>query len=201
MRERGGGALPGSARVAGGAAARERAAAGGRSGCKRWLEAGGWERRAGAAWLSLSTDTVSPAGLRERAGKRAHPPASIQARAREPHCCSPGRPDLAAAVFPRVERESRALLRRQPGARRPPWVSSPADCSPGSGKLVSFHMTGSELVPADPRERVGGWDVPYPRDLELHYRGAALLASSSGINYYSGYLFYQPRVATPSPNP
>lgn len=40
------------------------------------------------------------------------------------------------------------------------------------------------------------------RDLELRFQKMQpLLATSSGSNYYSGYLFYQPRVATPSPNP
>lgn len=71
----------------------------------------------------------------------------LQPRPGRRSCCS----------FPRVNRESRPVLpRREPGARRPPGVSSPTDCSPPSGKPVSLLVTGSELVSADPRERVGG---------------------------------------------
>lgn len=69
----------------------------------------------------------------------------------------PGQGRRSCCSFPRVERESRAVLPgREPSARWPPGVSSPADCSPPSGKPVSLLVTGSELVSADPRERVGG---------------------------------------------
>lgn len=152
------------------AAGRERAAAGGRSGCEGRLEAGCWEGRTsrvaratcGAGWLSLSADpspSLPPVPWRSGARGLARTPARIHthARARDHHCCSPGRADRAAAVSPGSRGKSRAVLSpREPGARRPPGVSSPADCSPPSGKPVSLLVTGSELVSADPRERVGG---------------------------------------------
>lgn len=149
---------------------RERAAAGGRSGCLGRLEAGCWGSGAGrvagatcgAGWLSLSADTspsLPPTPWSSGARGLARTPARIytHAGARDHCCCSPGRADGAAAVSPASRGKSRtALPRREPGARWPPGVSSPADCSLPSGKPVSLLVTGSELVSADPRERVGG---------------------------------------------
>lgn len=51
-----------------------------------------------AGFLFLRGEHSFPAGVRERAGWRAHRLASTHARARDHPCCSPGRADRAAAV-------------------------------------------------------------------------------------------------------
>lgn len=88
----------------------------------------------------------------------------------------PGKRSCCSFLEPRFEGGSRTIVpRREPGAHRPPWVSSPADCSPSSGKPVSLLVTGSGLVPPDPRERVGGCGCARPGETwSCDFRGCSL---------------------------
>lgn len=155
----------------GGSAQRQEGGAAGRG----RLAAGGGEGRAGpaaratcgAGWLPLSAggEHSFPAGVRERASWRAHRLASTHARARDHPCCSPGRADGAAAVSLRPESRGKAeplCLRERQVSAGPLGYQAQQTAPPSSGKPVSLLVTGSGLVPADPRERVGSCGCARP---------------------------------------
>lgn len=175
MRERGEGDFRGARVSRAAAAGQERAAAGGRSG---WEGVAGGRRRGGQSgsgstrhlrgWLASSFcrgEHSFPAGVRERAGWRAHRLASTHARARDHPCCSPGRADGATAVSLRPESRGKAeplCLRERQVSAGPLGYQAQQTAPPSSGKPVSLLVTDSGLVPADPRERVGSCGCARP---------------------------------------
>lgn len=141
-----------------------------------WLAAGGGEGRAGpaaratcgAGWLPLFLPggTQFPRGSSGARGLARtqtgiHTRQSARSSLLQPR---PGRRSCCSFPETRVKGESRTIVPpRETGVSRPPWVSSPADCSPpSSGKPVSLLVTDSGLVPADPRERVGSCGCARP---------------------------------------
>lgn len=149
----------------GGSAHRQEGGAAVRGG---WRPAAGRVERAGshappaglAGFLFLPTHPgPSPKPLefgsaRGSAHTDSHPHTRQSARS---SLLQPGQGRRSCCSFPRVERKAElSCLAESLVPAGAPGVSSPADCSPPSGKPVSLLVTGSELVSADPWERVGG---------------------------------------------